>query len=394
MTPATSTAYADCFSGISGDMFLGALLHAGLEKRQLLEDLDRLNLKGFEVQVANTNSCGIDALKVTIQAEPTREYRHLPAILDLLNNSSLPDTIISGASEVFDKLATAEARVHGISKEKVHFHEIGAMDTIIDVVGSLIGCHHLGITTLISAPLPMGRGFVTCAHGNLPLPAPAVCELLKGIPVYGVNCDQELITPTGAAILTCLAREYGAMPPMSIDAIGYGAGSHSREDNTPNLFRLILGTHLNPEEHQEVEIIETNLDDWNPEGYPYLCEQLLEAGALDVNLTAIQMKKGRPGFTLQVIANPASSLHLKKRILSETTALGLRFRKEQRLTLPRQVVKVKTPWGTVMAKKVVTPEGEILYPEYEECRRIAQQQGISLQRVYRAIQQTDTMEGK
>ncbi len=393
MTKTHTIAYADCFSGISGDMILGALLHAGLDREFLLSELKKLDIGDFELQIAEKNECGIDAIKVDVLAEATKEYRHLPAILDILNKAPFHPKIIEKSTSVFQSLATAEATVHGVAIEQVHFHEVGAIDTIIDVVGTILGLHHLGIKTLFSSPLPMSRGFVKCDHGTLPLPAPAVCEILKDVPVYGVPVDKELITPTGAALLINLAEDYGPMPPMTITATGYGAGTHSLPGDTPNLFRMILGETHDTNECQEVEILETNLDDWNPEGFPHICERLLQEGALDVNLTPIQVKKGRPGFKLQVICNPATSLSLKQIILSETTAIGLRFRKEHRLTLPRETVEVQTPWGAVMAKKVTTPQGPVIYPEYEECRRIAKLHDVPLQAVYRSVHQTEGEKG-
>jgi len=217
------------------------------------------------------------------------------------------------------------------------------------------------------------------------LPAPAVCELLRGIPVYGVPIEQELVTPTGAALLRVLADHFGPMEPMIIEQTGYGAGSHVLPDQRPNLFRLIVGRTNSVNESQEVEIIETNLDDWNPEGFPYVCDLLLAKGALDVSLAPLQMKKGRPGFRLQVICIPAHGHMLKEIILSETTAIGLRFRREQRYTLARKKVFVETRWGKLQAKKVWTPAGNLIYPEYEACREIAARHKVPLQLVYREV---------
>ncbi len=394
MTISQTIAYADCFSGISGDMFLGALLHAGVEEDYLKDELKKLDIGPFELRVARKKISSIEAVKVDVVAGPCHDVRHLPNILAILDKSQLPAKIKRQAIKVFQELAVAEASVHGIAVEKVHFHEIGAVDTIIDVVGSLLGLHALGIENLLVSPLPAGRGFIKCAHGTLPLPGPAVCEILKGVPVYGVNIDKELVTPTGAALIKVLATDFGPIPPMSISATGYGAGSHTLPEDHPNLFRLIVGQAASVPESQEVEIIETNLDDWNPEMYPHVCELLLAKGALDINLTPIQMKKGRPGFKLQVICTPAKSLSLKQILLSETTAIGLRFRREQRFTLVREAIEVDSPWGTMVAKKVETPGGSVIYPEYEECCRIAKLHGVPLQAVYREISQADTKEKK
>lgn len=378
-------AYLDCFSGISGDMLLGALLHAGLDRQLLLEELAKLNLDGLECLIEEKSDNAISGIKVTISSERRQELRTLPAILQILEKSGLDRAIIDRASDVFRALARAEAKIHAIPVDMVHFHEVGALDTIVDVVGTVIGLRHLGISRLYCSFLPVSHGFVKCAHGLLPLPAPAVCELLMGIPTYGVALQQELITPTGAALIATLVDDFGPLPPMKITATGYGAGSHTLANGQPNLLRIIIGRGISLTEEQIVEIIETNLDDWSPEGFPYLCELLFSKGALDVTLCPIQMKKGRPGFSLQVISSPASAHLLKDIILSETTAIGLRFRKESRRTLQREKIEVMTRWGKMAAKKVQTPTGSVIYPEYEECRKIALEFNVPLQEVYSEV---------
>ncbi len=384
--PATNQiAYLDCFSGVSGDMLLGALLHAGLDYQMLIGELNKLQLDGLELQVEEKSVNAISSIKVTISSDRRQELRTLPAILHILEKSSLAPTIIDQATKVFQALARAEAKVHAIPVDHVHFHEVGALDTIVDVVGTLIGLHHHGIRHLFCSFLPTSHGFVKCAHGLLPLPAPAVCELLVGIPTYGVELQQELITPTGAALVATLVEEYGPLPPMAITATGYGAGSHILTNGQPNLLRIIIGRAIDLTEQQSVEVIATNLDDWSPEGFPYLCELLFAQGALDVTLAPIQMKKGRAGFALQVISPPAYAHLIKEIILSETTAIGLRFRREARQTLAREKVLVTTPWGNIMAKKVHTPTGAVIYPEYEECREIACRYKVPLQEVYNAV---------
>jgi len=384
-SPSTRIAYLDCFSGVSGDMLLGALLHAGLDPKILTNELAKLHLEGLEFLIEEKSDNAISGIKVTISSDRRQELRTLPAILQILNQSTLDQTIIDRATEVFSALAKAEAKIHAIAIDRVHFHEVGALDTLVDVVGTIIGLHHLGITRLYCSFLPTSHGFVKCAHGLLPLPAPAVCELLQGIPTYGVDLQQELVTPTGAALIATLVDEFGPLPPMAITATGYGAGSHTLTNGQPNLLRLIFGNSTSHSEEQRVEVIETNLDDWSPEGFPYLCELLFDQGALDVTLTPIHMKKGRPGFTLQVISPPAYADLLKDMILFETTAIGLRFRTEARRTLQREKVTVMTQWGEVIAKKVHTPAGNITYPEYEECRKIAIRNKVPLQEVYNDI---------
>ncbi len=376
-------AYTDCFSGISGDMFLAALLNAGLDENLLRQELGKLDIGPFDLSITTTSPSGIKATKVEISARADQQFRNLATILEILQTSALTPVIIDKASAVFQTLARAEAKVHGLPIDTIHFHEIGAIDTILDVVGVVIGLHHLGIGRLISSPLPWGHGFVECAHGRLPLPAPAVCELLTGVPVYAVDVAQELVTPTGAALLKALSQGFGPLPDMTIDVTGYGAGSQTLTNRQPNLLRLMIGRET--QKSQAVEIIETHLDDWNSEGFPYLCELLLRQGALDVSLTPMLMKKGRPGQQLRVICHPAHGLQLKQTILAETTAIGLRFRTEARLTLEREEVTVETQWGGIAAKKVQTPTGMVIYPEYEACREIAESAQVPLQQVYREV---------
>ncbi len=381
-------AYLDCFSGISGDMLLAALIHAGLKKELLLSELHTIKKMDFQLTVEDQLRSGISCKQITIHSPSKQKFRHLEEILALLDDSNLAPAIIVKASTIFTRLAKAEAKVHNVTLDQIHFHEVGAVDTIVDIVGALIGLHHLGIKQVICSPLPMGHGFVRCAHGNLPLPAPAVCELLSGFPVYGVAQEKELVTPTGAVLAVELAADFGSMPAMTIKDIGYGAGSHKLNDDQPNLLRLVTGTETPVRECKEVEIIETNLDDWNSEGFPYLCDLLFEAGALDVSLSPLLMKKGRPGQLLQVITAPAHGLDLKQIILSETTAIGLRFRQEKRMTLAREKIMVSTPWGEVAAKKVHAPKGTVIYPEYEACRKIAEKHRIPLARIYCVISST------
>jgi uncharacterized protein (TIGR00299 family) protein len=389
MPPPCTIAFLDCFSGISGDMFLAALIDAGLPRDLLLQELKKLNLGPFDLEISATTRQGLKATELRVSSRKNQQLRTLTDLLAILDASTLAAAVTRPAAAVFQTLAAAEARVHGIDIDRVHFHEIGALDTIVDVVGVVIGLDYLGIRQLTASPLPLGGGMVDCAHGRLPLPAPAVCELLREIPVYGVRHTTELVTPTGAALVKVLADAFGPLPAMTMTTVGYGAGSHTLADDQPNLLRLIIGTSRETEESQRVQVIESNLDDWSPEGFPYLCEQLLAGGALDVNIAPIQMKKGRPAFRLQVISHPAHSHRLKEIILSETTAIGLRFREEERLTLERQQVKVETPWGDLEAKRVLTPAGPRLYPEYEECRSIAARHRIPLQEVYRAVLTAD-----
>ncbi|MDH4321003.1 MAG: nickel pincer cofactor biosynthesis protein LarC [Desulfobulbaceae bacterium] len=389
MTDRYTVAYLDCFAGISGDMLLGALIDAGLPIAVLEEQLASLALAGFSLSCRERQTGALRGTLLEIEINETgHPHRSLADILAILERSKLPEPTRRRATEVFRTLAEAEAKVHGCAVEAVHFHEVGGMDAIIDIVGAAIGIAHLGIDRLICSPLPMPRGWVSCAHGRLPLPAPAVCEILTGVPVYGTDFDRELVTPTGAALVKALCAGFGPMPPMVVGKVGYGCGKREQNNGQPNLLRLIIGQGQRVNEAQSVEVIETHLDDWSPEGFPYLAEQLFEAGALDVALIPIQMKKGRPGFLLRVIGDAAVAFGLKQLILTETTAIGLRFRSEQRLTLPRRGGWVETIYGRVRAKRIETPAGIHLTPEYEDCRRIAQARKIPLRAVYDVVRTT------
>jgi len=381
----TCIAYADCFSGVSGDMFLSALIDAGLEPAHLRLELKKLNLGNFTLRVYRQHEQSISATRLEIEPDNSATVRAWKDIRILLSQSRLPEMIREKSLQVFTCLAEAEAKIHNCLPDDVHFHEVGGLDSIIDIVGSIIGLEYFGVDYLVTSPLPMPRGFVRCGHGMLPLPPPAVCEILKNVPVYGTEINQELVTPTGAALVKTLSRSFGDFPAMRIMHTGYGSGSNKLPGDIPNLFRLVIGQKRKVAESQEVEIIETNLDDWVPEGYPHLCEQLFSCGALDVSLIPVHMKKGRPGFLLQVITDPASSLAIKNLIFTETSAIGVRFRLEKRMTLPRQTGTVKTAWGPVQVKRVETPSGFTLYPEYEDCRRVALESGVPLQDVYAAV---------
>jgi uncharacterized protein (TIGR00299 family) protein len=366
-------------------MFLGALIDAGLGLEELQAELEKLDLEHFSLRSFKKQDHAISATRLEIEAGKSGAARTWKDIRELIGHSGLHGAIKEKSLNVFTCLAEAEAKIHGCQADAVHFHEIGGLDSIIDIIGSVIGLQALGIEQLVTSPLPMPRGWIRCGHGLLPLPAPAVCEILKDVPVYGVTIEQELVTPTGAALLKSLSSGYGDFPAMKIMQTGYGAGSRKLDGDRPNLFRLVIGYERQVSESQEVEIIETNLDDWSPECYPHLCQQLLSLGALDVSLTPIHMKKGRPGFLLQVITDPGRSLKIKHTILTETTAIGLRFRREKRMTLPRETGTVKTPWGPVHVKRVETPAGSALYPEYEDCRLVAQENQVPLKDVYAAV---------
>jgi hypothetical protein len=381
----TKTIYLDCFAGISGDMTVAALLDCGVPTEVLQAELAKLDLGGYKIQVRRTTGAVIAAKTFRVEVAADPPPRHWAEIQELLRASRLPPPVREMALAIFTTLATAEARVHGQTVAEVHFHEVGAIDSIIDIVGVAICLHHLDVQRVICSPLPLGSGLVSCAHGLLPLPAPAVCEILAGVPVYGVELHQELVTPTGAAIVKTVAAAFGPCPSMTIARVGYGQGSHLLSDQRPNLLRAILGTTVAVNESQTVEVIACNLDDWSPEGFPLLAEKLLAMGVLDVALLPVHMKKGRPGFQIQVICRAGLGWEARRCILSETTAIGLRYHTEQRWTLPRRTGTVMTDLGQVAVKQVETPAGLVLYPEYEDCRRLAIEKNLPLKEIYAAV---------
>jgi uncharacterized protein (TIGR00299 family) protein len=303
----------------------------------------------------------------------------------MLNNSSLKKEVKELAIAIFTNLAEAEATIHNCNSEDIHFHEVGAVDSIIDIVSFAFCFDHLDISQVSCSPLPMPNGMVSCEHGLLPLPAPAVCEILKGVPVRGVDLDQEMVTPTGAAIIKTISDSFGPFPAMTISKVGYGRGSRQLADGRPNLVRAVIGEVSPASEAQEIEVVECNLDDWSPEGFPHLAEKLFRIGALDVVLVPIQMKKGRPGFQIQVLCPVGLGWESQRCLLMETTAIGLRYRTEKRWTLPRHTGTVDTPLGQIGVKLVETPDGPVLYPEYESCRQLAISKDLPLKDIYAAV---------
>ncbi|MHB1126781.1 MAG: nickel pincer cofactor biosynthesis protein LarC [Bacillota bacterium] len=383
--------YFDCFSGISGDMCLGALLDAGLDIRQLEECLQSLRLEGYNLRVEKVVRSGISASSLHVEVNEPQPARHLKDIKEIINNSLLPATVKSQAVAVFQRLAEAEAHVHGTTPEHVHFHEVGAVDSLVDIIGSLVGLHLLGITKVMASPLPLGRGFVKCQHGVIPIPAPAVVELLKGIPVYQGETAAEMVTPTGAAILSSLAGYFGPMPEILIARTGYGAGKRSFPE--PNLLRVILGDMVPSAQERfqgetdVVKVIDCNIDDMNPEFYQYTMEMLFLHGALDVFFTPVQMKKARPGTLITVVCPPDQLDQLVRILLGETTTLGVRIRDEYRMKSIRRILNVNTPYGAIRVKYSYTPwsEGEQGFnvaPEYEDCRETASSQNVPIKLIY------------
>ncbi|MCA1793425.1 MAG: nickel pincer cofactor biosynthesis protein LarC, partial [Desulfobacteraceae bacterium] len=346
-------AYFDCFSGASGDMILGSLLDAGLSLEHLRDQIKKLDLSHYDIGVEKVVKKGISGSQalITIDHDHHDHHRHLSHIREIINNSELSGPVKEKSKAIFQRLAEAEARVHQSEVEHVHFHEVGAMDAIIDVVGAVIGFHALGIEKIACSPLHVGSGTVECAHGILPVPAPATAELIKGRPVYSTGVVGELLTPTGAAILTTLSSEFGAMPPMVITSIGYGAGT--LEPAIPNLLRVVIGDTEDETDAYKTEqaaVLETNIDDMNPQIYDYLIQKILTMGAMDVFLTCVQMKKNRPGTLLTIVCSLDKVKLFSNFLLRETTTIGLRWRVENRLKAHRKIETLETKYGPVRIK--------------------------------------------
>jgi len=402
-------AYLDCFSGISGDMFLGALLDAGLPASVLEETVTTLAL-GARLEISRVTRGGISATKVDVwvggekdlpreQVSHTHQHQHehshhqhphrgLNEIRTIIRNAKIAPAAQERALAIFQALGEAEAKIHNTDVEKIHFHEVGAVDAIVDIVCAAVGSLGLGVDEWICSPLNVGGGTVECAHGRFPVPSPATVELLRGAPVYSSGVDAELVTPTGAAIVKTLCQRFAPLPAIKMAVAGYGAGSRDLPGQ-PNLVRLTVGEAVetqrasSPEVPEEtITVLEANLDDLNPQLFGYVTERLLTEGALDAFGTAVQMKKGRPGMLLTVLLRPEDVSRLSKLIFSETTTLGIRMRQECRQTLVRRTVVVQTRWGEVRMK-VANLNGAIANyaPEYEDCRRIADQHKVPLKQV-------------
>ncbi len=377
-------AYFDCFAGASGDMILGALLDAGLTITRLREEIAKLHLSHYQLDVEKVVKKGIGGSQAHVIIDQAHHHhRHLSHIREIIDGSDLETSVKAKSTAIFTRLAEAEATVHDTDVEAVHFHEVGAMDAIIDVVGGVVGLSVLGVDKVFCSPLHVGCGTIECTHGTLPVPAPATAELIKGKPVYSTGAAGELLTPTGAAMLTTLSSGFGPMPAMCIGQIGYGAGRQDPE--TPNLLRVCIGEagiEAGDCDTQQTVLIETTIDDMNPQLYDYLMDRLLDAGALDVFLSPVQMKKNRPGTLLSVICRPDAVGRFAKIVLQETTTIGLRWRFENRILARRQVAKIDTRHGPIHVKLAMA-DGRIinLTPEYEDCKQVALEKGIPLKKV-------------
>ena len=423
------TLYLDCFAGISGDMTIGALLDLGLDFAYLKNELAKLGVEGYELSLERVDRSGINAAKFDVHLqnnisvhhhhhhehhehhhthdhhehhehhhhhhhehhrhehsheEPhTHDHRSLATIKHLIASSALSEQVKQNATAIFQRIGEAEARIHGVDIEAVHFHEVGAVDSIVDIVGACIGFEALGVQQIISSPLHVGYGTFTCAHGTYPIPGPAATEILRGVPIYAKDIEGELVTPTGAAIAATLAKDFVKMPLLRVEKIGYGAGTRTYE-KFPNVLRAVLGELESEDKTPDtITVIEANLDDLNPQIFGHLMEQALAAGALDVFYTPVQMKKNRPGVLLTLLCATEMREQMMDLIFHETTTLGVRHREERRVILRREFVTVETAYGAITIKVARNQAGQVMNaaPEFADCQAAALQHQVSLRDV-------------
>jgi len=368
-------------------MILGALVDAGLPSQTLVEKLSALHLNDFELKFKKVKKKAFAATKVDVIVKEDVPERHLHHIKRIVEESDVSPKIKDQSTKIFQQLCEVEAGIHDSTLEKVHLHELGGVDTIVDVIGTLGGLEALGIEKIYCSPLPMGRGFVRGAHGQIPLPAPATIALLKGVPITGSEIEAELVTPTGAVLLSSLAEKFGPIPAMTLESLGYGAGG--RDLPIANILRVLVGEQdiSNKTITENLMLLETNIDDQNPEIYDYVMARLFDAGALDVFLIPIQMKKNRPATMIQVLCTPDKSHHLEQILFSETSTLGVREQMVTRNCLPRKFETVKTKFGDVQIKTAALENGQIKRtPEYEDCKLLAEQNQVPLKEVYFAAE--------
>lgn len=377
-------AYIDCFSGVSGDMLLAALIDAGADASAVEAGINSLRISPVDIAVSRVRVKGISSTRIWIESKHDGELRNLRKIEGILNESTLPGWVRDRSLETFRRLAAAEAKVHGVPVEEVHFHEVGAMDTIVDVVGCFLALHLLKIDRVVASHVPWNRGYVALEHGTYPVPAPATAELLRGVPCYGCEAPIELVTPTGAALLLTMAEDFGPLPVMSPLCIGYGAGHQERPD-VPNVLRVIIGD--SPTDvgviAESVDVLETQIDDMSPEFYSFLGEKLGDSVVLDYYYTPVYMKKGRPATLVTVITPAGRAREAARVLLTHTSTLGVRYRSAARLVLEREMITVATKWGEVRVKVAyVGGRGPKIAPEFEDCRAIACAHDLPLDTVY------------
>ncbi len=376
------TAYFDCFSGVSGDMCLGALVDAGVPLKEIERGLKKLKLAGYSIRQQKVLRCGIAATKVDVilkagSGRKHPELRRWKDIQKIIGESSLTEKVRNQGLQIFRNLFEAEAKVHGSTINKTHLHELGSVDCLVDIFGTLIGLSMLGVEEVYSSPINLGGGSIMTSHGMLPVPAPATAELLKGIPTYSTGPEYEMTTPTGAVLLRTLSSGFGSQPLLSSETIGIGAGGRDPEER-PNVLRIIVGGADCLIQDETVMVIETNIDDMNPQIYGYVMERLFEAGALDVFLTQVIMKKSRPGVLLTALCSPEKKDVIVRIILCETSTLGVRLSVASRVKMQRQIRKVSTSYGKVRLKTSTLGNSVKMTPEYEDCRMIARKTGLPL----------------
>jgi uncharacterized protein (TIGR00299 family) protein len=377
--------YFDLIGGASGDMLLGALVDAGVPGDSLKELLQGLDLSEFELEIQLVHKNGFRAVKVNVLVREQPPERHLQEITEVIDHSRLPEEIKGRMIKIFQRIASVEGKIHNLPPEQIHFHELGGTDTIIDIAGVLLALDYLKVERIYSSPPPLGRGFISGAHGQIPLPAPATLSLLEGIPVIGRDIEAELVTPTAAALLSEVVDSFGPIPSLVLNKVGYGAGS--RDLPIPNLLRVLIGDLAAADQavSQQLTLLETNLDDLNPEIYPYLIERLFEAGALDVCLLPIHMKKNRPGTQIQILAEIPDQDKMKSILFQETTTLGVRQSFVNRFALARTMREVSTRYGKVRVKIAQTEGGSKVSPEYEDCARLARENRIPIRLLYQEV---------
>ena len=382
------TLYFDCFAGASGDMILGALVAAGVEPNALIDQLQSLNVPGWKIDFETVDRSGISSTYANVQTAHEHAHRHLGDILKIIYDSGLNEGVKDRAARIFSRLAEAESRVHNQPVEKIHFHEVGAIDAIIDVCGAAVGFDLLGIEQFISSPLRVGFGMAQMAHGRFPIPPPAVAELLKGKPIYAGDLEGEFVTPTGAAIVTTVCDRFETIPAMEIAASGYGAGTRNPK-GFPNALRVLVGrTHAVNASDETLLMIETNIDDMTPQVFGHIMERALELGALDCYLTNTQMKKNRPGILISILCRPNDREKFLQLLFAETTTIGARSYEVQRRALARETIRVETQFGQIDVKVARGNNGSVnVMPEFEQCRAAAVAANVPLVKVQDAARQ-------
>ena len=387
------TLYFDCFAGVSGDMTLGALVDAGADPSELTVRLAGLGVEGWELSFEKVDRSGLAATRARVRTAEQHHHRHLADILKIIDNSRLTAPVKQRASQIFTRLAEAEARVHDMPVERIHFHEVGALDAIVDVVGACVCFELLGVERFMCSPLHVGSGTVEMAHRRFPVPPPAVAELLKDAPVYSTDIAGELVTPTGAAIVSTVCEGFGPLPPMRLGSTGYGVGGRDYK-NFPNVLRVLVGQAEGAARDERLLVVETNVDDATPQALGHLMEKALAAGALDCYFTPVQMKKNRPGVLVSILCRPAEREAMMELLFTETTTIGARSYEVERRALERESVRVETEYGTISVK-VARLRGGVTTctPEYEECREAAGRAGVALRAVEEAARAAFRQQG-